>query len=102
MALLDMLDDVDNMAVQLAEYIAMLVSGLLLFNGGLTHILDPAAAQAAQWLTMVGLPVASPGLSLGGLVALFVMLVGALVLVNGLVLLWLAAKQFLGLLGLMD
>ena len=79
---------------------AWLISGLILLLEGLRHITSPSEALFAHLLDMVGVTVGSElALTAPGLLALASMLVGVLVLLNGVYLLYGFGKGILKILG---
>lgn len=80
---LEYLDWIDDAVLRLVSGLAGLVSIAVLADEGIRHILSPASSKLASWLGMVNLPVAAgPELSLGGLFAVLVILVGGVMVVT--------------------
>lgn len=76
-------DWIDDAVLRLVSGLAVLVSIGVLADEGVRHILSPASSKLASWLGMVNLPVAAgPELSLGGLFAVLVILVGGVMVVT--------------------
>lgn len=78
--------------------LAWLISGLILVLEGIRHIMSPADALFAHLLEMAGLTVGSElALTAPGILALVAMLVGVIVVLNGVYLLYGFAKGVLKL-----
>lgn len=90
---LDYLDWIDDAALWLVSGLAGVVSIAVLLDEGLQHILEPASSKLASWLDVLNLSIASgPELSVAGLLAGLVMLVGVVIILTVLV----AAYQIAG------
>ena len=75
-----------NKFLLLIAWLAGLVSIAVLLDEGVRHILEPATSKLAGWLGMLNLPVAAgPELSLAGILAVLVMLVGVAITLTVLV-----------------
>ena len=80
------LDWADDAALAGIYLLAGLVSIAVLLDEGVRHILEPASSKLASWLDVLNLSVAAgPELSLTGLLAVLVMLVGVAITLTVLV-----------------
>lgn len=83
---LQYLDWADDAALSVIYWLAGLVSIAVLLDEGLRHILEPATSKLAGWLEVLNLSVAAgPELSLAGILAVLVMLVGVAITLTVLV-----------------